>query len=75
MRDREQRTIAACAGYSWAGSAEPKQLWVDEAYRGRGHCRDLLQALVEEVRQRGVGQIWVARYDLQAPAFHERAAA
>ena len=26
--------IGAVAGYSWAGIAEIKQLWVDEAHRG-----------------------------------------
>ena len=73
IRDHQQRIIAACAGYSWAGSAELKQLWVDEAYRGRGYGRDLLHVFIEEATQRRVGRIWVASYDFQAPAFYERA--
>ena len=50
IRDQQQRIIAACAGYSWAGSAELKQLWVDEGYRGRGYGRDLLHVFIEEAR-------------------------
>lgn len=73
IRDEAQAIIAACAGYSWAGSAELKQLWVDEACRSRGHARELLQAFIAEAARRGVGQIWVASFDFQAPALYERA--
>ena len=71
IRDKDQQVIAACAGYSWAGSSELKQLWVDEAYRGRGLSRELLQAFIEEATKRGVQQIWAASYDFQAPALYE----
>jgi len=40
---RSGRTIAVAAGYSWAATSELKQLWVDEAYRGRGYARGLLE--------------------------------
>src|SRR5215510_1041935 len=42
IRDEAGRTIAVAAGYSWAGTSELKQMWVDEAYRGRGYARELL---------------------------------
>ncbi len=35
--------------------------------------RDEAQAIIAEAAQRGVGQIWVASFDFQAPAFYERA--
>ena len=73
VRDGRQRVIAACAGYSWAGSSELRQLWVDEDYRGRGYGRDLLRAFIEAAAHRGVRQIWAASYDFQAPALYERA--
>jgi hypothetical protein len=33
----------------------------------------LLNAFVAEARSRGVRQIWVASYDLQAPGMYEKA--
>ena len=44
IRDEAGRTIGVAAGYSWAGTSELKQMWVDEAYRGRGYVRELLNA-------------------------------
>src|SRR5271165_2376033 len=44
--------VGAIAGYSWAGIAEIKQLWVDETHRGIGLGRALLQAAVTEAGNR-----------------------
>jgi ribosomal protein S18 acetylase RimI-like enzyme len=73
IRDGAGRTIAVAAGYSWAGISELKQMWVDEAYRGRGYARQLLDAFVAEADSRGVRRIWVASYDFQAPEMYEKA--
>ena len=73
MRDGTGRLVAVAAGYTWAGVSELKQMWVDEAHRGRGHARALLAAFVDEARRRGVHRIWVASYDFQAPAMYEKA--
>ena len=64
--------IGVAAGYTWAGIAELKQMWVDKAYRGRGFARALLDAFVEEAGNRGVLRIWVSSYDFQAPALYEK---
>lgn len=72
-RDDSGRLIGVAAGYTWAGVSELKQMWVDEAHRGRGHARVLLSAFVDEARKRGVRRIWVASYDFQAPAMYEKA--
>jgi ribosomal protein S18 acetylase RimI-like enzyme len=71
--DHEQTVIGAATGYTWGGTAELKQLWVDDAHRGRGHGRGLLDAFIEEAVERGVRHIWVASYDFQAPGLYERA--
>jgi ribosomal protein S18 acetylase RimI-like enzyme len=71
--DKAGRTVGVAAGYSWAGVSELKQLWVDEAYRGRGYGRQLLNAFVAEASRRGVRRIWVASYDFQAPGMYEKA--
>ena len=42
--DTAGNQIGAIAGYTWAGMAEIKQLWVDEAHRGLGIGRQLLEA-------------------------------
>ena len=73
IRDEAGRTIGAAAGHSWAGASELKQMWVDEAYRGRGYGRRLLEAFVAEAASRGVRRIWVQSYDFQAPAMYEKA--
>jgi ribosomal protein S18 acetylase RimI-like enzyme len=73
IRDEAGRTIGVAAGYSWAGTSELKQMWIDEAYRGRGYARELLNAFVTEAASRGVRRIWVASYDFQAPGMYEKA--
>jgi ribosomal protein S18 acetylase RimI-like enzyme len=73
IRDDDGRTVGITAGYTWAGISEIKQMWVDEAFRGRGYGRALLDAMVLEAQRRGVSRIWVASYDFQAPGMYERA--
>ncbi len=73
IRDEAGAVIAAAAGFSWAGSSELKQLWVDRAHRGHGHGRTLLDAFVAEAARRGVKRIWVQSHGFQAPDFYERA--
>ena len=73
IRDEDGMTVAIAAGYTWAGISEIKQMWVDEAYRGRGYGRALLEAMVAEAGRRGVSRVWVSSYDFQAPGFYERA--
>ena len=58
---------------SWADTSELKQMRIDEAYRGRGYARELLNAFVAEAAGRGVRRIWVASYDFQAPGMYEKA--
>jgi N-acetylglutamate synthase-like GNAT family acetyltransferase len=73
IRDETGDLVGAALGYSWAGIAELRQLWVAEGYRGRGMGRALLESFVDEARTRGVRRIWLASYDFQAPLFYERA--
>jgi hypothetical protein len=41
--DARRAEIGWIAGYSWAGMAEIKQLWVHEAHRGRGLAAEVAQ--------------------------------
>jgi N-acetylglutamate synthase-like GNAT family acetyltransferase len=73
IRDRTGRIAGVAAGYTWAGTAELKQMWIDDAWRGRGHGHALLAAFETEARCRGARRVWVASYDFQAPGFYEKA--
>jgi ribosomal protein S18 acetylase RimI-like enzyme len=73
IRDNDGKTVGIAAGYTWAGVSEIKQMWVDEAFRGRGYARALLDAMVAEAERRGVSRIWVSSYVFQAPELYERA--
>ena len=67
------RMVGVAAGYTWAGTSELQQMWIDAAYRGRGYARALTSAFVEEACSRGVRRIWVASHDFQAPRMYEKA--
>ena len=73
VRDETGQVIGAAFGYSWAGIAELRQMWVAETHRGRGYGRGLLNAFTDEAARRGVGRIWLSSYDFQAPAMYEKA--
>lgn len=64
--------IGAVAGHSWAGMAEIVQLWVDEAYRGNGLGRALIEAAKAEAATRGCVSVFVMSYDFQAPGLYEK---
>lgn len=73
IHDEAGRMIAVAAGYTWSGTSELKQMWVDEGHRGHRYARALLDAFVTEARLRGVRRIWVASHDFQAPQMYEKA--
>jgi GNAT superfamily N-acetyltransferase len=73
IHNQTGQMIGVAAGFTWSGASELKQMWVDEAYRGRGFARALLNAFIAEASRRGVRRIWVASYDFQAPGFYESA--
>lgn len=73
IRNEEGDAIGVAAGYSWAGTSELTLMWIDEAHRGLGYARQLLDAFVSEAASRGVRKIWVSSHDFQAPALYEKA--
>lgn len=73
LRGETGRAVGVAAGYSWAGIAELKLMWVDDACRGLGYGKNLLDAFVAEAAGRGVRRIWVSTHDFQAPSFYEKA--
>ncbi|AZO75071.1 MAG: GNAT family N-acetyltransferase [Mesorhizobium sp.] len=73
LRGETGRAVGVAAGYSWARIAELKLMWVDDACRGLGYGKNLLDAFVAEAAGRGVRRIWVSTHDFQAPGFYEKA--
>ncbi|MEI9417507.1 GNAT family N-acetyltransferase [Mesorhizobium sp. Cs1321R2N1] len=73
IRDDAGHAIGIAAGYSWARASELTLMWIDEAHRGRGYARQLLEAFVAEAADRGVKKIWVSSHDFQAPGLYEKA--
>ncbi len=72
-RDEAGQMIGVAAGYSWSEISELKQMWIDEAYRGRGYTRALLNAFIAGACSRGVRRIWVASCDFRASEMYEKA--
>lgn len=73
IRDGAGHAVGVAAGYSWAGTSELTLMWIDEAHRGRGYARQLLDAFIAEAADRGVRKIWVSSHDFQAPDLYEKA--
>lgn len=73
IRNEAGQMIGVAAGYTWSGTSELKQMWIDQSYRGRGYGRALLNAFVAEASGRGVHRIWVQSHDFQAPGMYEKA--
>jgi ribosomal protein S18 acetylase RimI-like enzyme len=73
IRNEAGDAIGVAAGYSWAGTSELTLMWIDEAHRGLGYARQLLDAFVAEAASRDVRKIWVSSHDSQAPALYEKA--
>lgn len=73
IRDQSGRMVGVAAGYTWSGTSELKEMWIEEAYRRRGYARALLNAFIAEASRRGVRRIWVMSYDFQAPGMYEKA--
>ena len=70
--DEAGKQIGAIAGHTWGGVAEIAQLWVDRHRRGQGLGLALLDAAVQEARERGCRQVFVQSYDFQAPELYEK---
>lgn len=56
----------------WAGMLFIKWLWIDQAYRGQGHGRQLMASAEDEGRRRGCTAVWLDTFEFQARPFYEK---
>src|SRR5215203_907664 len=69
---REGALAGAVAGYTWGGICELRQVIVEEAFRGEGIGRALVQAALSEAVRRGCRRVFLTTYDFQAPEFYRK---
>jgi GNAT superfamily N-acetyltransferase len=60
------------SGYTWAGIAEVKVLWVRDDRRGSGLGRELMSAAIAEARARGCQLMFLSTHSFQARGFYEK---
>jgi GNAT superfamily N-acetyltransferase len=64
--------LGGLSGYTWAGIAEVKVLWVRDDRRGSGLGRKLMAAAIAEARARGCALMFLSTHSFQARGFYER---
>jgi GNAT superfamily N-acetyltransferase len=70
--DDEGRLLGGVSGIIWGGCCQLQALWVEEAFRGRGLGRELMEGAEAEARRAGCSLVASHAYDLLAPGFHEQ---
>lgn len=56
----------------WAGMMFVKWLWIEDAYRGGGRGRALMETAEAEGRKRGCSAAWLDTFEFQAQPFYEK---
>ncbi len=64
--------VAGLSGYTWAGIAEVKLLWVREDQRGRDLGSQLMAAAIAEARARACELMFLSTHSFQAQGFYEK---
>ena len=72
MVEEAGEMVAGLSGYTWAGIAEVKVLWVREDQRGRRLGAGLMEAAIAEARARGCELMFLSTHSFQAQGFYEK---
>lgn len=72
LRDHGGRFVGGAIGSSFYGWAFIQMMSVAPKARGRGHGRELMEAIEDLARRRGCVGIWLDTYSFQAPDLRRR---
>jgi GNAT superfamily N-acetyltransferase len=72
IRNAQQEIVAGISGWTWAQACEIRELWVDDAWRGQGYGKTLLEAAEENAREHGCKVILLQSFSFQAPGFYQK---
>ena len=72
LREPGGTVIGGAYGWTWGGTCHLRYLFVPADIRNQGHGTRLMQAVEDEARRRGCGQIVVETHDFQAPEFYRK---
>jgi len=68
--EEAREMVAGAFGYTWAGIAELRYVWVREDRRGQGVGAALMRAAMDEARARGCRFMFLTTHSFQAPGFY-----
>jgi GNAT superfamily N-acetyltransferase len=69
---RDGRVVGGLAGETYAGWLFVRYLWLEEALRGAGHGRRLIEEAERRAAERGCHSAWLDTFSFQAPDFYAR---
>lgn len=69
-RDDAGIVVGGAVGRTWGDCCELRQLWVADAYRGRGIARRLVRAFEQRASARGCRTFYLETFSFQAPDFY-----
>lgn len=72
VRDGTGALVAGLTGEAFWGALYVHVLWVDQAYRGQGYGRALLQRAEHVAAENSCRLVYLATFDFQAPAFYAK---
>jgi ribosomal protein S18 acetylase RimI-like enzyme len=72
LKNEKQEVVAALVSYTAFAEIYIDDLWVEEAYRRRGHGRKLLQFLEDYFQGKGFNNMNVCASAFQAPDFYKK---
>jgi GNAT superfamily N-acetyltransferase len=72
VRDESGALVAGLTGEAFWGALHVDLLWVDQAYRGLGYGRSLLQRAEHVAAENSCRLVYLSTFDFQAPAFYAK---